>query len=86
VPLYGLRVGGNSALKSYNGLGEYEHKVIDHAVAYVDGNEQCFRFNNRATKDNPLNDADRFTFAMSHIAGKQLTYAELRGKMGETEN
>jgi transposase-like protein len=26
------------ALKSYNGLSEYEHQVIDHAVAYVDGN------------------------------------------------
>ena len=25
------------ALKSYNGLNEYEHQVIDHAVAYVDG-------------------------------------------------
>lgn len=25
------------ALKSYEGLGEFEHKVIDHAVAYVDG-------------------------------------------------
>src|ERR1700722_18913502 len=25
------------ALKSYNGLSEYEHQVIDHAVAYVDG-------------------------------------------------
>jgi transposase-like protein len=25
------------ALKSYDGLDEFEHKVIDHAVAYVDG-------------------------------------------------
>ena len=25
------------ALKSYDGLSEFEHKVIDHAVAYVDG-------------------------------------------------
>jgi len=25
------------ALKSYEGLGEFEHQVIDHAVAYVDG-------------------------------------------------
>src|ERR1700736_1194735 len=24
-------------LKSYDGLGDFEHKVIDHAVAYVDG-------------------------------------------------
>ena len=30
-----------------------------HLERYVD--EQVFRFNNRATKDNPLNDADRFS-------------------------
>jgi hypothetical protein len=46
--------------------------------------EQVFRFNNRATKDNPLNDTDRFTLAMSQISGKRLTYAELTGKVGET--
>jgi hypothetical protein len=32
------------------------------------------------TKDNPLNDADRFTLAVSQIVGKRLTYAELTGK------
>ncbi|HEY1501239.1 MAG TPA: IS1595 family transposase [Acidobacteriaceae bacterium] len=42
--------------------------------------EQVFRFNNRATKDNPLNDADRFAVAVSQIVGKRLTYAELTGK------
>jgi len=42
--------------------------------------EQVFRFNNRATKDNPLNDSDRFTFLMSQVAGKRLTYAQLTGK------
>lgn len=42
--------------------------------------EQVFRFNNRATKDNPLNDADRFALVMSQIAGKRLTYADLTGK------
>lgn len=26
------------ALKSYDGLNEYAHKVVDHAEAYVDGN------------------------------------------------
>ena len=46
--------------------------------------EQVFRFNNRATKDNPLTDADRFTLAVSQISGKRLTYAELTGKVGET--
>jgi hypothetical protein len=38
----------------------------------------------RATKDNPLNDADRFDFAMTQLAGKRLTYAELTGKVSPT--
>jgi len=42
--------------------------------------EQVFRYNNRATKDNPLTDADRFALAVSQIEGKRLTYAELTGK------
>lgn len=46
--------------------------------------EQVFRYNLRATKDNPLNDADRFEFAMTQVSGKRLTYAELTGKVGET--
>ena len=53
-----------------------------HLDAYVA--EQVFRFNNRATKDNPLTDSDRFVLAVSQIAGKRLTYAELTGKVGET--
>ena len=53
-----------------------------HLSRYVD--EQMFRFNNRATRDNPLNDADRFMLAVSQISGKRLTYAELTGKVGET--
>lgn len=53
-----------------------------HLDAYV--TEQMFRYNNRATKDNPLNDADRFVLAVSQIAGKRLTYAELTGKVEET--
>jgi hypothetical protein len=51
--------------------------------AYLD--EQMFRFNNRATKDNPLNDADRFMLAVSQISGKRLTYAELTGKVAATQ-
>ncbi len=53
-----------------------------HLDAYVD--EQVFRFNNRATKDNPLTDSDRFALAVSQVAGKRLTYAELTGKVEET--
>ncbi len=49
-----------------------------HLDRYV--TEQVFRFNHRATKDNPLNDGDRFALAVSQIAGKRLTYAELTGK------
>ena len=98
--------------------GEYQHKVINHAVKYVDGrvhtngienfwsllkrgisgtyvsvepfhlfrylDEQAYRYNNRATKDNPLNDADRFHLAMTQIAGRRLTFAEVTGKVGET--
>jgi transposase-like protein len=53
-----------------------------HLDAYAD--EQAFRFNNRTTKENPLDDADRFMLAVSQISGKRLTYAELTGKVGET--
>ncbi len=53
-----------------------------HLERYID--EQVFRFNNRATKDNPLNDSDRFVLALSQIVGKRLTYAEATGKVGET--
>ncbi len=53
--------------------GTYVSVEPFHLARYVD--EQAFRFNNRATKDNPLNDADRFMLAVSQIAGKRLTYA-----------
>jgi len=53
-----------------------------HLLRYVD--EQVFRYNNRATKDNPLNDSDRFLLALSQVANKRLTYKELTGKDGTT--
>jgi transposase-like protein len=109
----------SDASPSYVGLQkDYEHQVIDHAVAYVHGNvhtnglenywsllkrgikgtyvsvepfhlfryldEQAFRFNNRATKENRMNDAERFDLAVSQIVGKRLTFAEVTGKVGET--
>ena len=49
-----------------------------HLDRYLD--EQVFRYNNRATKENLLNDADRFALLMSQVAGKRLTYAKLTGK------
>jgi transposase-like protein len=53
-----------------------------HLDRYV--TEQVFRYNNRATKDNPLTDADRFVAVLSQVAGKRLTYAEVTGKVGQT--
>jgi transposase-like protein len=62
--------------------GTYVSVEPFHLSRYAD--EQAFRYNNRATPDNPLNDADRFMLAASQISGKRLTYAELTGKVGET--
>ena len=58
--------------------GTYVSVEPFHLSRYVD--EQTFRFNNRATKDNRLTDKDRFVLAVSQIAGKRLTYAEVTGK------
>ncbi len=108
------------SLPSYNDLDrEYAHHVIDHAVAYVDGqihtngmenywsllkrgikgtyvsvepfhlfrylDEQSFRFNNRATDDNPMNDGDRFDRVVRQIVGKRLTWNKLTGKTPNPE-
>jgi transposase-like protein len=54
-----------------------------HLDRYV--TEQVFRYNNRATKDNPLTDADRFIALLSQVAGKRLTYAEVTGKVYPTQ-
>jgi transposase-like protein len=62
--------------------GTYVSVESFHLFRYLD--EQTYRFNNRATKDNPLDDADRFTHVMTQIVGKRLTYAELTGKVGTT--
>lgn len=53
-----------------------------HLFRYVD--EQAFRYNNRATRENPLTDADRFHLALTQIVGRRLTFAEVTGKVGET--
>jgi transposase-like protein len=54
--------------------GTYVSVEPFHLFRYVD--EQAFRFNNRK----PMDDGDRFTYAMRKIVGKRLTYAELTGK------
>jgi transposase-like protein len=53
-----------------------------HLERYVD--EQIFRYDNRSTKENPLNDSDRFLLALSQVANKRLTYKELIGKNDTT--
>jgi transposase-like protein len=53
-----------------------------HLFRYVD--EQVFRYNHRGSKDAPMTDGDRFQLALSQIAGKRLTFAEVTGKVGET--
>ena len=63
--------------------GTYVSVEPFHLDRYLD--EQVFRYNNRATKDNPLTDSDRFMLALSQVAGKRITYKELTGKVGETE-
>jgi transposase-like protein len=103
------------SLKSYDGLNEFEHQVVDHAIEYVRGkvhtngmenfwsllkrglkgtyisvepfhlfrylDEQMFRYNNRKDEDGaPLNDFDRFDFAVRQIVGKRLTWSHLTGK------
>ena len=40
-----------------------------HMERYID--EQIFRFNNRATKDNPINDADRFCWLITDLANRR---------------
>jgi transposase-like protein len=67
------------SLMKRNLAGTYVAVEPFHLDRYLD--EQMFRFNNRATKDNPLNDTDRFLLALSQVANKRLTYAELTGKL-----
>ncbi len=55
-----------------------------HLFRYLD--EQTFRYNNCSTKDNPLDNADRFSAVLSQVAGKRLTYEKVTGKVGETVN
>jgi transposase-like protein len=49
-----------------------------HLFRYLD--EQTFRYNNRAKRDEPVDDSMRFQRVMSMLAGKRLTFDELTGK------
>jgi len=48
-----------------------------HLFRYLD--EQVYRYNNRGLE----NDGERFRLALSQIAGKRLTFAEVTGKTEE---
>jgi transposase-like protein len=62
--------------------GTYVSVEPFHLDRYVD--EQVFRFNNRKDGKRKVSDSERFTLAMSRIAGKRLTYSELTGKDVDT--
>jgi transposase-like protein len=107
-------------LKSYDGLDEYAHEVINHAETYVNGqihtngmenfwsllkrglkgtyvsvepfhlfryvDEQAFRYNNRKNEEGDLlSDFGRFNLLCAQIVGRRVSYRELTGKEGETE-
>jgi transposase-like protein len=55
--------------------GTYVSAEPFHLFRYLD--EQSFRYNRKK-----LDDAGRFSLAVSQIVGKRLTYAELTGKVG----
>jgi transposase-like protein len=55
--------------------GTYVSTEPFHLFRYLD--EQAWRYNNRGSKDNPVHDGERFLEALSRIAGKRLTFAEV---------
>jgi transposase-like protein len=59
--------------------GTYVSVEPFHLFRYLD--EQSFRYNNRATADNPMADGDRFSRVVSQIMGKRLTWNRLTGKL-----
>ena len=63
--------------------GTYISTEPFHLFRYLD--EQAWRYNNRGNKETPINDADRFQLALSQIAGKRLTFAEVTGKDGKIQ-
>lgn len=63
--------------------GTYVSVEPFHLFRYLD--EQSFRFNNRATEDNPMNDGDRFDRVVRQIVGKRLTWDRLTGKVPNLE-
>ncbi|MGA2095353.1 MAG: IS1595 family transposase [Candidatus Acidiferrum sp.] len=64
--------------------GTYISTEPFHLFRYLD--EQSFRYNNRGSKETPMNDGDRFQLALSQIGGKRLTFAEVTGKDGKIQS
>jgi transposase-like protein len=60
--------------------GTYVSVEPFHLDRYLD--EQVFRFNTRKDGDRKITDAERFNIALSQVAGKRLTFAEVTGKTG----
>jgi hypothetical protein len=56
--------------------GTYVSVEPFHLFRYLD--EEAFRFNERS-----LTDAERFAIALSHVAGRRVTFDELTGKLDE---
>jgi transposase-like protein len=52
-----------------------------HLDKYV--GEQVFRYNTRGSRRQKVSDFERFSLALTKIAGKRLTFAEVTGKVGE---
>lgn len=61
--------------------GTYVSVEPFHLFRYLD--EQAYRFNNRKTEDQNVNDFDRFKLAMTQVFGKRLTWDALTGKLEE---
>lgn len=58
--------------------GTYVRVAPFHLFRYLD--EQAFRWNWRSTKERKLSNTERFALALSQIAGKRLTFAEVTGQ------
>jgi len=70
------------SLMKRNLAGTYVAVEPFHLDRYID--EQVFRYNNRGSKEEPMDDFARFDLALRNLVGKRLTYKELTGKEGET--
>jgi transposase-like protein len=62
--------------------GTYVSVEPFHLFRYLD--EQSFRYNNRATPERNVTDADRFQTVMGNVSGHRLTWKQLTGKMSNT--